>query len=42
MELAVATSTGPLEWQRALDEDPRLIATAVQVLEEQARRMKRR
>jgi hypothetical protein len=30
----VATRTGPMDWQAALDADPRLIATALQVLEE--------
>jgi hypothetical protein len=32
VELAVATNTAPLDWQAALDADPRLIATAVQLL----------
>ena len=42
MELAIATGTPPLAWQQALDDDPRLIPTALDVLEEQARRIRRR
>lgn len=42
MELAIATNTAPLDWQRALDDDPRLIPTAIDVLEDQARRIRRR
>jgi hypothetical protein len=33
----VATNTTPAGWQATLDADPRLVATAVQVLNEQAR-----
>ena len=38
MELAIATHTAPLAWQAALDDDPRLISTAVTALNEQTRR----
>ena len=42
MELAIATHTGPLAWQQALDDDPRLLPTALDVLETRARAMRRR
>jgi hypothetical protein len=38
VELAVATGTGPMHWQAALDHDPRLLATAVKVINDNARR----
>lgn len=38
MELAVATHTPVLGWLAALDEDPRLVATAVDVVNRNANR----
>lgn len=41
MELGIATRTGPLDWQAALDADPRLIPTALAVLEERNQAMEK-
>lgn len=41
-ELAVATHTTPLEWEQVLTRDPRLIATVLDVMEEQTGRRRGR
>jgi hypothetical protein len=41
VDIAVATRTSPMDWQVALDADPRLIPTVLAVLDERSQAMEK-